>query len=356
MRNVLVTGGAGFIGSNFVRNLLLDEPEAQVINLGALTYSGSLENLKDLPYPGRHTFIEGDICDRSLVNSLVEERNIDSIVHFAAETHVDRSIREPVKFYETNVRGTLSLLEAARAAWIDNEKLLVDQARFLHISSDEVYGSLDNDAPSFTEDTPYSPNSPYAASKAARDHMVRAYGHTYGLPALITSCSNNYGPFQFPEKFIPLLILNSISGMPLPIYGDGAQVRDWLYVDDHCEALLLVLRSGRIGETYNIGGKVRPANLEVAQRVCAILDNLMSNSPNVPHGSLIQLVEDRPGHDPRYAMDIGKIGSELGWQPRHTLEEGLQKTVEWYLKNPEWAAAARETPEYREWIRSNYAL
>lgn len=356
MRNVLITGGAGFIGSNFVRQLLSEEPELQIINLDALTYAGSLENLKELPDPGRHTFLEGDICDRGFVNRLVEERSIDTIVHFAAETHVDRSIRGPAQFVETNVLGTFSLLEAARAVWLDKKRLPPDQVRFLHVSSDEVYGSLDADAPAFTENTSYSPNSPYAASKAASDHIVRAYEHTYGLPTLITNCSNNYGPFQFPEKLVPLLILNSISGLPLPIYGDGKQVRDWLYVEDHCEALLLVLRAGRIGETYNIGGNAQHTNLEVAQRVCSVLDDLISDSPHVPHGSLIQLVEDRPGHDRRYAMDIGKIGRELGWQPRHALEEGLQETVEWYIKNPLWATAARKTPEYQAWLRLNYAL
>jgi dTDP-glucose 4,6-dehydratase len=355
MKNVLVTGGAGFIGSRFVNHLLANEAEVQLINLDALTYAGSLENLSDLPHPERHEFIQGDICDQTLVEDLLRKHSVDTIVHFAAESHVDRSILGPARFMHTNAIGTLSLLEAARQFWLDEQTLPLEQVRFLHISTDEVYGSLVPDEPAFSETNPYKPNSPYAASKAASDHLVRAYAHTYGLPVLITNCSNNYGPHQFPEKLIPLMILNALEGTSLPIYGDGQQVRDWLYIDDHCEALLLVLRGGRVGETYNLGGGAQHTNLELVRQLCAILDDLRPDSAWVPHESLISLVEDRPGHDRRYAMDIRKIGRELGWQPRHSLQDGLRTTVEWYLSHTKWVAAVRQNPQYRDWLERNYA-
>lgn len=354
MKNILVTGGAGFIGSHFVRHLLAHEPDARVVNIDALTYAGSLENLNKLPDPARHTFIHGDICDRPLVESLLREHSVDTIVHFAAESHVDRSIVRPSRLIETNVMGTFSLLENARKIWLDEKAFALDEVRFHHISTDEVYGSLAPDDPAFSENSGYEPNSPYAASKAASDHLVRAYAQTYGLPTLITNSSNNYGPHQFPEKLIPLVILNSLEGKSLPIYGDGQQVRDWIYMADHCEAVLLVLRRGRPGETYNIGGETQPTNLQIVRKVCDILDDLCPDSAWAPHNTLIQFVEDRPGHDRRYAMDTLKIKAELGWRPRHTLEQGLSKTVEWYLANSDWVAAVREKPEYQEWLHVNY--
>lgn len=355
MKNILVTGGAGFIGSCFVRHILSEEAGVRIINLDALTYAGSLENLKDLPDPYRHVFVRGNICDRELVEDLMRQHAIDTIVHFAAESHVDRSIMHPSRFIETNIIGTFILLEAARHIWLDEGILPLEKVRFHHISTDEVFGSLGSKDAAFSETTPYAPNSPYAASKAASDHLVRSYAHTYGLPVLLTNCSNNYGPYQFPEKLIPLTISNALQGKPLPIYGDGLQVRDWLYVENHCEALLLILRRGRIGETYNIGGGAQETNLEVVRRVCAILDGLQPKSPWIPHSSLISFVADRPGHDRRYAMDIGKIWNQLGWQPRHSMEEGLRKTVEWYLEHADWVAAVRQKPEYQDWLGENYA-
>lgn len=355
MRNVLVTGGAGFIGSNFVRYLLAHDPRVHIVDLDALTYAGSQENLEDLPDPRRHVFVRGDIADRALVERLMQEHRVDTIVHFAAESHVDRSILGPARFVETNVVGTLALLEAARNLWLGAQAFPAEKVLFHHISTDEVYGSLAPDDPAFSEITPYAPNSPYAASKAASDHLVRAYKQTYGLPALVTNCSNNYGPYQFPEKLIPLVILNATAGKPLPIYGDGRQVRDWLYVEDHCEALDVVLRAGRSGETYNIGGANQITNLELVETLCAILDDLRPGSKWAPHASLIRFVEDRPGHDRRYAMDTTKIRTGLGWRPRHQLAEGLRKTVDWYLDHPGWVAAMRAKPEYQDWLRSNYA-
>ncbi len=354
MRNVLVTGGAGFIGSNFVRFLLTKEPDVQVINLDVLSYAGSQENLKDLPFPEHHTFVRGDICDRPLVDQLFHEHKIDTVVHFAAETHVDRSILYPEQFLHTNVLGTFTLLEAARQFWLVEKALPSDDIRFHHISTDEVYGTLKPDDPAWTESTPYSPNSPYSASKAASDHYVRAYGHTYGLPYSITNCSNNYGPYQFPEKLIPLMIMNAMDGKPLPIYGDGGQIRDWLYVEDHCEAIWMVLRKGRSGQTYNVGGGSQPTNLEVVQNLCASMDELLPHSPHVPHSSLMRSVPDRPGHDRRYAIDITKISSQLGWQPKQSLGSGLLKTIQWYLSSPEWIAAIRQQHEYQQWMERNY--
>lgn len=354
MQNVLVTGGAGFIGSNFVRFILQEEPHVHIVNLDALTYAGSLENLQDLPDPKRHTFVHGDICDRPLVDRLLRQYQIDTIVHFAAETHVDRSILGPERFIQTNVIGTFTLLEACRRFWLDEKALPREVVRFHHVSTDEVFGTLSPDEPAWTEDAPYAPNSPYAASKAASDHLVRAYHHTYGLPITITNCSNNYGPYQFPEKLIPLMILNALDGRPLPVYGDGGQIRDWLYVEDHCEAIWLVLRKGKVGETYNIGGGNQPTNLTVVKTLCEILDERLPQSPFAPHERLIQFVADRPGHDRRYAMDISKIHRQLGWQPRQSLSSGLLKTVEWYLSHPQWVDAIRKQQDYQSWLERNY--
>ena len=355
MHNVLITGGAGFIGSNFVHYLLQAELDVRIVNLDVLTYAGSLENLNELPDPERHTFVEGNICDQALVEDLVERYQIDTVVHFAAETHVDRSILDPQPFIRTNILGTFTLLEAVRKAWIVNKSLPLEQVRFHHVSTDEVFGSLEPGERAFSETTPYAPNSPYAATKAASDHLVRVYGHTYGLPVTITNCSNNYGPYQFPEKLIPLMILNALDGRPLPIYGDGQQIRDWLFVGDHCEAILTVIRSGTLGETYNVGGDNQPVNLTVLHTLCDILDECRPGSPHVPHASLIQYVPDRPGHDRRYAMNIDKIKSELGWQPAQSLESGLLQTVEWYLAHPEWVDAIRKQSDYQRWIERNYA-
>lgn len=355
MQNVLVTGGAGFIGSNFVRYLLGVEPNIKIVNLDALTYAGSLENLNDLPGEERHTFVIGDICDRSLVDELLRQHEIDTIVHFAAETHVDRSILGPAQFIHTNVTGTFTLLEAARKFWLEDKSLQGSVTRFHHVSTDEVYGTLVPDAPAFSESTPYAPNSPYAASKASSDHLVRAYHHTYGLKTSITNCSNNYGPYQFPEKLIPLMIMNAIQGRPLPVYGDGKQIRDWLYVEDHCEAIWKVLRADRVGETYNVGGDNQPTNLEVIRAICANMDQTLPDSPHVPHENLISFVPDRPGHDRRYAMDITKITQELGWEPRRSLDSGLSETIQWYLANSDWIEHVQKKQDYQQWIDRNYA-
>ena len=324
---LLVTGGAGFIGSNFVVSSLAqaDEP---IVTLDKLSYAGSLMNLSAVSDDARHVFVRGDICDRELVRSLLHKHQPRAIVHFAAESHVDRSISGPAEFVQTNVVGTWALLEEARAYCQD------DGFRFLHISTDEVYGSLAAGAPAFTEETPFAPNSPYAASKAAADHLVRAYFHTYGLPVLTTNCSNNYGPYQYPEKLIPLMIRNALAGKPLPVYGDGRNVRDWLYVTDHCDALRLVLARGKPGETYNIGGESERANNEVVQMLCALLDKARPRKAG-SYAELISFVTDRPGHDRRYAMNIARIRRELGWQPKESFETGLEKTVHWYLANLE---------------------
>ena len=354
MRNILVTGGAGFIGTNFVRLILAQKPNVQIYNLDALTYAGSLENLHGLPDPKRHTFIQGDICDRVLVDRLLKEHEIDTILHFAAESHVDRSILGPGQFVQTNIVGTFTLLEAARQAWLTEKRLPANQVRFHHVSTDEVFGSLSPQDPAFSEATPYAPNSPYSASKASSDHLVRAYLHTYGLPVTVTNCSNNYGPYQFPEKLIPLIILNALEGKRLPVYGDGKQVRDWLYVEDHCEAILAVLERGKVGETYNIGGNNQPYNIEIVDAICAILDELLPESPSHPFENLITYVTDRPGHDRRYAMNIEKIERELGWRPKESLQTGLEKTVRWYLDHPEWVQTIRQTGDYKGWIDRNY--
>ena len=348
---LLVTGGAGFIGSNFILDWLRasDEP---VLNLDKLTYAGNLENLAALKGDARHNFVQGDIGDRALVEKLLKQHRPRAIVNFAAESHVDRSIHGPEDFIQTNVVGTFHLLEEARAYWAalpDAEKAAF---RFLHVSTDEVYGSLGPSDPAFTEATPYAPNSPYSASKAASDHLVRAYHHTYGLPVLTTNCSNNYGPYQFPEKLIPLMILNATRGKPLPIYGDGTNVRDWLYVGDHCTAIREVLARGRLGETYNIGGWNEKPNLEIVNTICALLDELRPD-PAGPHARLITYVKDRPGHDRRYAIDARKIERELGWRPAETFDTGIRKTVRWYLDNMAWVEHVA-SGEYRHWLEKNY--
>lgn len=349
---ILVTGGAGFIGSNFVLDWLAGEGEP-VLNLDKLTYAGNLNNLATLQSDARHTFVRGDICDGALVVQLLREHQPRAIVHFAAESHVDRSILGPGEFIQTNINGTFTLLEAARAYWQDLPEPEKQAFRFLHVSTDEVYGSLGaNDAP-FSETTPYAPNSPYSASKAASDHLVRAYHHTYGLPTLTTNCSNNYGAFQFPEKLIPLILLNALGGKPLPIYGDGQNIRDWLYVGDHCSAIRTVLARGTPGEVYNVGGWNEQTNLDVVQTVCGILDELRPASNGQPYASLITYVKDRPGHDRRYAIDARKIERELGWKPAETFATGIRKTVAWYLAHADWVANVT-SGDYRDWVDRQY--
>ncbi|PPE67296.1 dTDP-glucose 4,6-dehydratase [Caldimonas caldifontis] len=348
---ILVTGGAGFIGSNFVLDWLQQSDEP-VITLDALTYAGNVHNLDSLREDPRHTFVHGDICDRALIDRLLATHRPRAIVHFAAESHVDRSIHGPGAFIRTNVEGTFTLLEAARAHW---QALPADEKaafRFHHVSTDEVYGSLSADAPAFTETHPYEPNSPYSASKAASDHLVRAWFHTYGLPVLTTNCSNNYGPYHFPEKLIPLMIVNALAGKPLPVYGDGLNVRDWLYVTDHCSAIRAVLARGRVGETYNVGGWNEMPNIEIVRTVCALLDELKPD-PAGPYSRLITFVKDRPGHDRRYAIDARKIERELGWRPAETFATGIRKTVQWYLDHPEWVAQV-QSGAYRDWIAAQY--
>jgi dTDP-glucose 4,6-dehydratase len=352
MQNVFVTGGAGFIGSNFIRYLLHAESTIRLVNLDALTYAGSQDNLTAVVDDSRYHFVHGNICDGALVADLLRQHEIDTIIHFAAESHVDRSIRNPGQFIATNVVGTQTMLDACRQVWLEENVVSLTEARFHHVSTDEVYGTLKPNDPAFSEITPYAPNSPYAASKAASDHLVRAYHHTYGLPVTVTNCSNNYGPYQFPEKLIPLMILNALSGKPLPIYGDGQQIRDWLYVEDHCEAIRLVLMQGRIGETYNIGGNNQPSNLEIVRQLCDLLDEFAPQSK--PHDSLIQFVADRPGHDRRYAIDLTKVHTELGWQPRESLTTGLRKTVEWYLANHDWIETIQRQNNYQQWVENNY--
>ncbi|NMF99805.1 dTDP-glucose 4,6-dehydratase [Aromatoleum toluolicum] len=348
---ILVTGGAGFIGANFVLDWLRagDEP---VLNLDALTYAGNLENLAALQGDPRHLFVHGDICDRALIDRLFAEHRPRAIVHFAAESHVDRSIHGPAAFVRTNVEGTFTLLEAARAYWSALDGAEQDAFRFLHVSTDEVYGSLGPNDPPFAETKAYEPNSPYSASKAASDHLVRAWHHTYGLPVLTTNCSNNYGPYQFPEKLIPLMIANALAGKALPVYGDGRNVRDWLYVGDHCAAIREVLARGRLGETYNVGGWNEKPNLEIVHTVCALLDELRPD-PAGPHARLITYVADRPGHDRRYAIDARKIERELGWRPAETFETGIRRTIAWYLANQDWVADV-QSGAYREWVARNY--
>ncbi|BAY25569.1 dTDP-glucose 4,6-dehydratase [Calothrix sp. NIES-2100] len=351
MQTILVTGGAGFIGANFI----LQARKAQwanVINLDKLTYASNLQTLAELETDPNYHFIQGDIGNFELVNYLLEKYQPDAILNFAAESHVDRSILSPHDFIQTNVVATFQLLEASRIYWQKLSSLKQQQFRFLHVSTDEVYGSLQPQDPAFREDTPYAPNSPYAASKAASDHFVRAYYHTYGLPTLTTNCSNNYGPRQFPEKLIPLTILNALDHQPLPIYGDGQNIRDWLYVIDHCEAIYLVLQQGKVGETYNIGGLNEQANLTVVEKICAILDDLAPQS-NFHYSSLITFVKDRPGHDRRYAIDCSKITRDLGWRPQENFDSGLLKTVQWYLNNSVWVDQVR-SGAYKSWLKQNY--
>lgn len=349
---VLVTGAAGFIGSNFVIDWLAQSDEP-VINLDALTYAGNLENLASLRGDARHTFVHGDIGDFDLVSRLLAEHQPRAVVNFAAESHVDRSIHGPEDFIQTNIVGAFRLLEAVRAWYGQREETAKNQFRFLHVSTDEVYGSLERDDPAFAETRRYEPNSPYSASKAASDHLVRAYHHTYGLPVLTTNCSNNYGPYHFPEKLIPLVIHNALAGKPLPIYGDGQQIRDWLYVKDHCSAIRRVLEAGRVGETYNVGGWNEKANLEVVHTLCAILDELKPRADGKPYKEQITYVQDRPGHDRRYAIDAGKIERELGWKPAETFETGIRKTVRWYLDNQGWVQNVT-SGAYKNWIGKQY--
>jgi dTDP-glucose 4,6-dehydratase len=338
--NLLVTGGCGFIGSNFIRQRLTEKnsPLRKLVNLDALTYAGNPANLADLARDPRYVFAHGSIGDTDLVARLLAEHQIDAVVNFAAESHVDRSIDSPEPFVQTNVVGTLRLLNAARLYWAKLADAKKAAFRFLHVSTDEVYGTLSPTDPAFTEDTPFAPNSPYAASKAASDHLVRAYQHTYKFPTLTTNCSNNYGPFHFPEKLIPLVILNALEGKPLPVYGDGMQIRDWLYVEDHAAAIWLVLQRGRVGETYNIGGLNEQPNIEIVKTICALLDRKSPRADKKPYAAQITYVADRPGHDRRYAINCEKIQCELGWQPRESFATGIEKTVDWYLKHRDWAA------------------
>ena len=349
---ILVTGAAGFIGSNFVIDWLANHNEG-IVNLDKLTYAGNLENLKELQGNPNHIFVQGDIGDRALLDRLLAEHKPRAVVNFAAESHVDRSIHGPGEFIQTNVVGTFHLLEAVRAHWGQ----LTDDAksgfRFLHVSTDEVFGTLGPDDAPFSETTSYAPNSPYSASKASSDHLVRAYHHTYGLPVLTTNCSNNYGPYHFPEKLIPLVIVNALAGKPLPIYGDGQQVRDWLFVKDHCSAIRRVLEAGLPGETYNVGGWNEMTNLDIVNKVCGLLDELRPRADGQPYSAQITYVKDRPGHDRRYAIDARKIHRELGWKPAETFESGIRKTVQWYLENPEWVADV-QSGAYRNWIGQQY--
>ena len=350
---IIVTGGAGFIGSNFILDWVAAEGSA-VVNLDKLTYAGNPESLDALRADSRYRLVQGDIGDRSLVGRLLATFQPQAVVNFAAESHVDRSIHGPEDFIQTNVVGTFHLLEEVRGYW---QKLPYDRKegfRLLHVSTDEVYGSLSATEPAFTEESPYAPNSPYSASKAASDHLVRAYHHTYGLPVVTTNCSNNYGPFQFPEKLIPLMILNALAGKPLPVYGDGLNVRDWLYVRDHCEAIRHALLRGRVGQTYNIGGNSEQTNIAVVRTVCRLLDELLPQSPHRPHEQLVTFVKDRPGHDRRYAIDATKLREEVGWNPNETFASGIRKTVAWYIDHRDWCESI-QTGAYRQWLEKNYA-
>jgi dTDP-glucose 4,6-dehydratase len=349
---ILVTGGAGFIGSNFVLDWLAQSDEP-VVNLDKLTYAGNLENLASLQGDARHVFVQGDLGDRALVDALLSQHRPRAVLHFAAESHVDRSIHGPEDFIQTNIVGTFRLLEAVRAFWGTLPDAEKSAFRFLHVSTDEVYGTLSKDDPPFAETNPYEPNSPYSASKAASDHLVRAWHHTYGLPVLTTNCSNNYGPYHFPEKLIPLMIVNALAGKPLPVYGDGLQVRDWLYVKDHCSAIRRVLEAGQLGETYNVGGWNEKPNIEIVHTVCALLDELRPKADGSSYTTQITHVQDRPGHDRRYAIDARKIERELGWKPAETFETGIHKTVQWYLVHPEWVQNV-QSGSYRDWVNQQY--
>lgn len=349
---ILITGGAGFIGSNFLLDWF-EETDEPVVNLDKLTYAGNLENLASLQGDPRHFFVQGDLGDLALVDRLLAEHRPRAVLNFAAESHVDRSIHGPEEFIQTNIVGTFRLLECVRAYWHALSEPEKTAFRFLHVSTDEVYGSLRKDEPPFAETNPYEPNSPYSASKAASDHLVRAWHHTYGLPVLTTNCSNNYGPYHFPEKLIPLTIVNALAGKPLPVYGDGQQIRDWLYVKDHCSAIRMVLEAGRLGETYNIGGWNEKPNLEIVHTVCALLDELRPKIDGSSYQSQIAFVQDRPGHDRRYAIDARKIERELGWKPAETFETGIRKTVQWYLDNTQWVQDV-QSGAYREWVSRQY--
>lgn len=351
MKNMLVTGGAGFIGSNFIRHILHNEPDVRIIDLDLLTYAGKKENLANLPNSQNHIFVQGNICDRMLVDKLLSDYDIDTIVHFAAESHVDRSISGPMPFIQTNIAGTFTLLEAAKNYWQGK----TEGRRFHHVSTDEVFGALNPGDPAFCETTAYDPHSPYSASKASSDHLVRAYFHTYGLPVTISNCSNNYGPYQFPEKLIPLMICNGIMGKPLPVYGQGAQVRDWLHVEDHCEAITMILKNGIVGETYCIGGVNQPTNIEIVRLLCSILDKLVPLPSGAGHESLITYVKDRPGHDFRYDIDTTKIQRELGWKPAHDLNQGMEDTVHWYYSNTAWVDSVMNKNVFSAWLDENYA-
>ena len=350
---ILITGGAGFIGSNFALNWLESANAEALVNLDKLTYAGNLANLRALRDDPRHIFVHGDISDKVLVQKLLTEYRPRAIVNFAAESHVDRSIHGPAEFIQTNIVGTFNLLECVREYWVNLQGVEKEFFRFHHVSTDEVYGSLSSSDPAFKEANPYEPNSPYSASKAASDHLVRAWFHTYGLPVVTTNCSNNYGPYHFPEKLIPLVILNALDGKPLPVYGDGQQIRDWLYVGDHCSAICEVLAKGRLGETYNIGGWNEKANLDVVNTICSILDELKPRSDGKSYADQIAFVKDRPGHDRRYAIDAGKIERELGWRPAETFDTGIRKTVQWYLDNSEWVQGV-VTGSYRDWLEKQY--
>jgi dTDP-glucose 4,6-dehydratase len=350
---ILVTGGAGFIGANFVLDWLAASSET-VVNLDKLTYAGNLETLASLQNNANHVFVQGDIGDRALVDKLLQAHQPRAVLNFAAESHVDRSIHGPGEFIETNIMGTFRLLEAVRGYWAALHDSPKAAFRFLHVSTDEVYGSLAQNDPAFTETHRYEPNSPYSASKAASDHLVRAWHHTYGLPVLTTNCSNNYGPYHFPEKLIPLMIVNALAGKPLPVYGDGMQVRDWLYVKDHCSAICRVLEAGRLGETYNVGGWNEKPNIEIVQTVCKLLDELRPQADGTHYSKQITYVTDRPGHDRRYAIDACKLEQALGWKPAETFESGIRKTVEWYLANPQWVRNV-QSGAYREWVQKHYA-
>jgi dTDP-glucose 4,6-dehydratase len=351
-KNILITGGAGFIGGNFVLDSLSNPNSESIINLDKLTYAGNLQTLAPLQGDARNVFVRGDIGDHELVLNLLQKHQVRAVINFAAESHVDRSIHGPAEFIQTNVLGTFNLLEAVRTYWSELPSPQKETFRFLHVSTDEVYGSLEKEDPAFAETKRYEPNSPYSASKAASDHLVRAWHHTYGLPVLTTNCSNNYGPYHFPEKLIPLVILNALAGKPLPIYGDGQQVRDWLFVKDHCSAIRRVLEAGRIGETYNVGGWNEKTNLEVVHTICAILDELRPKSSG-SYADQITFVKDRPGHDRRYAIDATKIERELGWKPQETFETGIRKTIEWYLNNQDWVQGV-QTGEYLCWVEQQY--
>lgn len=349
---ILVTGGAGFIGSNFVLDWLAQCNEP-LVNLDKLTYAGNLENLASLQGDARHVFVQGDLGDRELMGCLLAEHRPRAVLHFAAESHVDRSIHGPEDFIQTNIVGTFRLLEAVRAYWSALPEADKTAFRFLHVSTDEVYGTLSKDDPPFAETNAYEPNSPYSASKAASDHLVRAWHHTYGLPVLTTNCSNNYGPYHFPEKLIPLMIVNALAGKPLPVYGDGMQIRDWLYVKDHCSSIRRVLEAGQLGQTYNVGGWNEKPNIEIVHTVCALLDELRPKADGSSYKNQITHVQDRPGHDRRYAIDACKIERELGWKPAETFETGIRKTVQWYLDNPEWVQHV-QSGSYRDWVQKQY--